>query len=125
MKLLLAGPGTGKTTRIKELVNGQHDLDKILVISFTNATIQDLLKSFSDANIGITGKNCMTLHKYALRINHQKSLHILNGIEVEILESYAKKFSITFDNLCKTLECITFEQMIAQTTAFIKTNPAY
>jgi DNA helicase-2/ATP-dependent DNA helicase PcrA len=125
MKLLLAGPGTGKTTRIKELINGQQDLDKILVVSFTNATIQDLLRSFSNAGIGITEKNCITLHKYALKINHQKSLHILNGIETEILESYAKKFSVTFDDLCKTLGCITFEQMITQTTAFMKTNPAY
>ncbi len=125
MKLLLAGPGTGKTTRIKDLVNSQQNLDKILVISFTNATIQDLLRSFSDASIGITEKNCITLHKYALKINHQKSLHILNGVEVEILESYAKKFSVAFSDLCKTLGCITFEQMITQTTAFIKTNPAY
>jgi len=125
MKLLLAGPGTGKTTRIKELINDQQDLNKILVVSFTNATIHDLLKSFFDAGIGITEKNCITLHKYALKINHQKGLHILNGIETEILKLYAKKFNITFNDLCKTLGCITFEQMITQTTAFIKTNPAY
>lgn len=125
MKLLLAGPGTGKTTRIKELINGQSDLDKVLVISFTNATIQDLLSSFSEASINITDKNCITLHKYALKINHQKNLHILNGTEVNILEFYAKKFSINFNDLCKTLGCITFEQMITQTTAFIKTNPTY
>ena len=77
------------------------------------------LSSFSD-KYWYYGKNCITLHKYALKINHQKSLHILNGVEIEILESYAKKFSIAFGDLCKTLGCITFEQMITQTTAFIK-----
>lgn len=125
MKLLLAGPGTGKTMKIKDLIDDQADLDKILVISFTNATINDLLQSFKESNMDITGKNCLTLHKYALRVNHQKSLHILNSIEADILNSYAKKFNTSFEDICKTLSCITFEQMITQTTAYIKTNPAY
>ena len=125
MKLLLAGPGTGKTARIKELIEGQEDASKVLVVSFTNATIQDLLKKFNDAGIGVNEKNCMTLHKYALKLNPQRKLHILNAEEVDILVSYAKKFSISFDDLCKTLRCITFEQMITQTTAYIENNPAY
>jgi|SRR3989338_4348341 len=125
MKLLLAGPGTGKTTRIKELIKLCPDLSKVLVLSFTNATIHDLISSFSQANLDITDRNCLTLHRYALRINHQKSLHILNATEEDILDSYAKKFNIGFDNLCRTLGCITFEQMITQTIAYIKSNPAY
>lgn len=125
MKLLLAGPGTGKTTRIKEMIGSLQDLSKVLVLSFTNATIHDLLNSFSQANINIKEKNCLTLHRYALRVNHQKDLHILNATEEDILDFYAKKFNVGFEDLCRTLGCITFEQMITQTIAYIKSNPAY
>ena len=74
MKLLFAGPGTGKTTRIKEIVGSCECLSKVLVLSFTNATIHDLLASFSEAGLAINESNCLTLHKYALRLNHQKNL---------------------------------------------------
>ena len=125
MRLLLAGPGTGKTTKIKELIGSHSDLNKILILSFTNATIHDLLNSFNEAKLDIKDKNCLTLHRYALRINHQKDLHILNATEENILGSYAKKFNIGFEDLCKTLSCVTFEQMITQTIAYIKSNPVY
>ncbi len=125
MKLLLAGPGTGKTTRIKELIESCSDLSKVLVLSFTNATIHDLISSFSQVNLDVTDRNCLTLHRYALRINHQKDLHILNATEEDILGSDAKKFNVGFDDLCRTLGCITFKQMITQTIAYIKSNPAY
>jgi DNA helicase-2/ATP-dependent DNA helicase PcrA len=125
MKLLLAGPGTGKTTRIKELLHDETNLDKVLILSFTNATIQDLLQSFIEENIDVTEKNCLTLHKYAARINHQKNKQVLNEVEKKILVSYSQKFDVCFDDLCKLFSCITFEQMIDQTIGFIKTNPAY
>ncbi len=125
MKLLLAGPGTGKTTKIKEIINSKSEKDRVLVISFTNATVQDLLADFRKDEINIEEKDCSTLHKYALRINHQKKLHILNEFEKKILEFYAKKFNSNFDDLCRTLGCITFDQMIIQTSEYIKSNPLY
>jgi superfamily I DNA/RNA helicase len=45
MKILLVGPGTGKTTNIKSIIEGQSDPSKILVLSFTNATVEDLKAS--------------------------------------------------------------------------------
>ncbi len=70
-KILLAGPGTGKTTKVKrDFLSEIKDFSKVLVLSFTNATINDLIKSFAKDSIPIGSKNCMTLHSYALRINH-------------------------------------------------------
>lgn len=76
MKILLAGPGTGKTTRIKEIITTDYaDAKSILVLSFTNATVRDLTSSFADhPNV-----ECVTLHKYALKINHLKNRYILGG----------------------------------------------
>ncbi len=125
MKLLLAGPGTGKTTKIKEMLTSHSNLDRVLVLSFTNATVQDLIQSFAEDGIDITDRNCQTLHKYALRLNHQKNLHILNSVEEDCLGFYSKKFNIAFRDLCRVLGCITFDQMIVQTTAYIQSNPAY
>ena len=119
MKLLLAGPGTGKTTKVKEFISSCSDPSKVLVLSFTNATIEDLLESFREAGIAVNEKNCMTLHRYALRLNYQKNLHILDGNEEKILTSYSKGFKVGFGDLCRTLECITFEQMIVQTKDYI------
>src|SRR3972149_1238542 len=49
MKILLAGPGTGKTTKVKTIIDGQYaGVKDILVLSFTNATVNDLIKSFSN-----------------------------------------------------------------------------
>ena len=46
MKILLAGPGTGKTTKVKEIINKNFKDSTVQVISFTNATIDYLTKSF-------------------------------------------------------------------------------
>ncbi len=51
MKILLAGPGTGKTTNIGNIIKGKGSLDGILVISFTNATVEDLKKSLSQVGL--------------------------------------------------------------------------
>lgn len=94
VKILLAGPGTGKTTRVKDIIQGNGDDKKILVLSFTNATINDLLKNFQQDNINITPDYCMTLHKYASKVNHNLGCHILDNEEVKRLESYSKKLNI-------------------------------
>ena len=47
IQILLAGPGTGKTTKIKEMMRKESNLDEVLILSFTNATIDDLLSDFA------------------------------------------------------------------------------
>lgn len=125
-KILLAGPGTGKTTKVKkEFLSTVIDFDSVLVLSFTNATIGDLLKAFAKDGIPIGEKNCLTLHSYALRINHKKSLHILNTLEERIVSKYASLFGIEKKTLCEMLSCITYDQMITDFLEFAKTNPVY
>lgn len=124
-KILLAGPGTGKTRRITDDFIAQEDPDNILVLSFTNATIDGLLKSFKDKNISITEKNCMTLSKYALKINHFSKLHILNQIETGIIKNFSKKVEIDLLKVCEQFNSITFGQMIEKSVDFIKNNPEY
>ena len=123
MKILLAGPGTGKTTKIKKLIATDYsEVEKIKVISFTNATVKDLTESFAD-NPKVS---CSTLHSFALKLNHLPELHILdNKDESKILLSLSDKLEIDFQTLCEQLKCITFDGMIASCVAFIKTNPAY
>jgi len=121
MKLLLAGPGTGKTTKVKEIINENYkDLD-VQVVSFTNATIDDLSQSFKDyANV-----NCATLHSFALRINHLPNFYVLNETEKKIIENLSEKIEIDFSTTCDLLSCISFDNMILSCTSFLKSNPAY
>ncbi|MDQ6757491.1 MAG: AAA family ATPase [Bacteroidota bacterium] len=67
MKILLAGPGTGKTTKIKSIIAEQYaNAEKIKVISFTNATVNDLTENFNNHQ----NVSCSTLHSFALGLNH-------------------------------------------------------
>lgn len=123
MKILLAGPGTGKTTKIKSLIRNEYrDFENILVLSFTNATVNDLKSSFTDFdNVEI-----YTLHSYALKINHLPHLHVLNDrIETQIVERYARIANIEFNEFCSLINCVTFQYMIENCISFIKSNPAY
>lgn len=123
MKVLLAGPGTGKTTKVKTLIKEQYkDCKNILVLSFTNATVNDLTESFSD-NPNV---RCYTLHSYALIINHLKNLHILDDVlETPILKHLSEKCEFEFDKLCYFFRCMTFDGMIQSCLDFLKDNPAY
>lgn len=123
MKILLAGPGTGKTTNIQNIIQEKKNLDCILVISFTNATVEDLKKSL--APIGLPGDNCMTLHKFAVKYNHDKSRHVLDFLEITELTQISKSTCIKFDNLCNFFSATTFDQMIARFVGFAKANPEY
>ena len=123
MKMLLAGPGTGKTTRVKEIIAQNYQKAKnILVLSFTNATVNDLTKSFSnDSRI-----NCCTLHSYALRINHLSDRYILDGkAEAPFLEKFAESIDVDFEHLCSVYKCITFDNMISECVRFLSSNPVY
>ncbi len=125
-KILLAGPGTGKTTKVKKEFLGEvTDFDQVLVLSFTNATINDLRDSFAKSGIAINEKNCMTLHSYALKINHQDNLHILNNVEESAIRKYTKTLNVDFQIFCQMLDSITYDQMITSLLDFAKANPAY
>lgn len=123
MKILLAGPGTGKTSKIRSLVQGKGDGSKVLILSFTNATIDDLNRKLGD--VGVSEKNCMTLHKFAVKYNHDRSRHVLLNKEIEELEQISKSTSIGFPELCDFLTCTTFNQMIDRFVAYAKTNETY
>lgn len=122
MKLLLAGPGTGKTTKVKSIIAQDFpDAKKINVISFTNATVIDLIESFNQ-NPNII---CSTLHSFALKPNHLPELHIIdNKIEFKILLSLSNKLEIYFSTFCEFVKCITFDGMITSCVGFFKANPA-
>lgn len=125
-KILLAAPGTGKTTKVKkDFLKGVQDFGNVLVLSFTNATINDLIKSFADSNIPIDEKNCMTLHSYALRINHRRDMHVLNTYEEKVVATLSKSLEVHFRLFCEMLDCITYDQMITDFLDFAKANPVY
>jgi len=123
MKILLAGPGTGKTTSIKKIIESKSGIASVLVISFTNATVEDLKKSLSP--IGLPFENCMTLHKFAVKYNHDKTRHVLDMLEFGELLKIAKVTEIGFSNLCDYLSATTFDQMIARFVSYAKANPEY
>ena len=126
-KLLLAGPGTGKTTRVKEIVKDalrKNPKTRLLVLSFTNATINDLLQELAED--GVTAKNCMTLHRFALKVNHNSEKYILaNKVEEKIVKDFAEKLEVNLPTFCELMSCITFSQMISDCVDFIDNNPAY
>jgi DNA helicase-2/ATP-dependent DNA helicase PcrA len=123
MKILLAGPGTGKTTNIKNIIQSKSNLDSVLIISFTNATVEDLKKSLIP--IGVSPENCMTLHKFAVKYNHDKSRHVLENIESNELKKISKQTQIGFSQLCDFLSATTFDQMIGRFVGYAKSNPEY
>lgn len=123
MKVLLAGPGTGKTTNIQKIIAEKLDPSRILVISFTNATVEDLKKSLVPAGVNV--ECCMTLHKFAVKYNHDKTRHVLENKEIEQLQQISDQTKISFVDLCNFLATTTFDQMIERFVGYAKANPAY
>lgn len=123
MRILLAGPGTGKTTNIGKIITTHGDGSKFLVLSFTQATVRDLQKSLKEQSI--TDDNCMTLHKFAVKYNHDRSRHVLLDKEVDELKTISKGTEIEFDKLCDFFNCTTFDQMISRFVEYAKSNPLY
>lgn len=121
MKILLSGPGTGKTTKVKTIIKSDYPEASVQVISFTNATINDLTDSFKT----FSNVKCATLHSYALKINHLPELHILNDLETKLLNALSQKTDIPFLTICDLLKCITFDRMIESCLSFLKRNPKY
>lgn len=123
MDILLAGPGTGKTTKVKSIIKENYSQkDNILVLSFTNATVNDLREDFK----GYKNVKCFTLHSYALKINHLPQLHVLSdNNEIIAIKYYADKLKISISEMCSMVDCITFDDMIYKCVDFLDNNPAY
>ena len=123
MKILLAGPGTGKTTHIKDIIRSEYSsATRVLVISFTNVTVNDLAGDFSD----YPAVRCYTLHSYALRINHLTDRYILDGsTEAPIIENLAEDLGVDLGYICELLGCITFDAMVTECLRFLGSNPTY
>ena len=123
MKLLLAGPGTGKTSRIKQVIREEFaNANRILVLSFTNSTVNDLTDSFKNWN----NVECYTLHSYALRINHLVDHHILDTYwELPKIKKYAKSIDVEYSELGYLLKYLTFDDMISKCVEFLTNNPVY
>jgi superfamily I DNA/RNA helicase len=124
IKLLLAGPGTGKTTSIKKLLEDRQPAS-VLVLSFTNATISDLIDGFSDSSLSIDSSNCMTLHSMALKVNHLENVQILGSDDAKLLNGYAKRMKLDFNFVCQSFNAITFDGMVTSCADFLESNPAY
>lgn len=123
MQVLLAGPGTGKTTKIRSILDEKPDVSRVLVLSFTNATVEDLKKELGGK--GVSEHNCMTLHKFAVKYNHDKFRHVLNRLEEDKLAYIATGVGVAFDQLCDFLSCTTFDQMIERFVTYASHNPTY
>jgi superfamily I DNA/RNA helicase len=123
VRLLLAGPGTGKTTRIKSIIDAEFaDAHNILVLSFTNATVNDLRRDLRQ----YTAIDCCTLHSYALRINPLGDRYVMDKkVELPIVEKLAKDLDVDFTFLCEILGCISFDAMVSECLRFLGANPAY
>jgi superfamily I DNA/RNA helicase len=121
--MLLAGPGTGKTWSTKRLVEDEYgDARRILILSFTNATVRDLADSFA----AYPQVDCYTLHSYALKINHLTDHYILDSaVEAKCMVKLADDLDVEFGFLCRQLRCITFDAMISECLSFLNANPVY
>ena len=53
-KILLAGPGTGKTRKVNaDFLKFVTDFSQVLIVSFTNVTINDLRAKFKKDSVPI------------------------------------------------------------------------
>ena len=131
--LVIAGPGSGKTTTIKEKVNyllENNDPEDILLLSFTNKSVEDIKKKLnSDVFV-------MTFHKLAIDIlKHYKYKYkiIDTTLLPFIIDEYIKIMPKEEKNkLCRYLniiklnfysqEYISFKKLIITFINLFKTN---
>lgn len=123
MKVLLAGPGTGKTAKIEEIVQKRKSGKDVLVISFTNATVEELKNKLG--KVGVDDTNCMTLHKFAVKYNHDSSRHVLAQFEERLIKKISKNTEMSFDGICDFIQVTNFDQMIGRFVEFAKINTHY
>ena len=103
IKILVAGPGTGKTTKFIELISQFKTPDNLLVISFTNTTVNQLRKDIKKGGIIIPEEKCTTLHRLALRIASPGKQYILTDKELGIVMNDAKRLDQEYEKICEKL----------------------
>ncbi|RLG15224.1 hypothetical protein DRN69_03410, partial [Candidatus Pacearchaeota archaeon] len=78
--LIVAGPGTGKTTllakRVKRILNNAlADIEEIIILSFTNSSVKDIREKLNEFKIS-QDVQVLTVHKLAYKVvlsNFEKS----------------------------------------------------
>ena len=99
--LVIAGPGSGKTTTIikkVEFLLSEKESTNILLLSFTNKSVDDLKKRINNENVDI-----MTFHKLA----------------ADILNAYNYNYNIVSDNLLSYIIDEYFLQMNQKDISFL------
>ena len=99
--LVIAGPGSGKTTTIikkVEFLLSEKESTNILLLSFTNKSVDDLKKRINNENVDI-----MTFHKLA----------------ADILKAYNYNYNIVSDNLLSYIIDEYFLQMNQKDISFL------
>lgn len=93
----LAGPGTGKSTAFRQIVESEHfNGKKVLILSFINMLVDDLRDTFKDhSNVEVA-----TLHSFATKLYKKKSrgeVEIDEKLDKFIGEDYTYLTNITTD----------------------------
>lgn len=122
--ILVAGPGTGKTSKIIERIKHLQNSDNLLVISFTNATVRQLRKDIKNrAGVELSYDKCTTLHSLALRLASPGKQYILMDSELALIQRDAKCLKENYEKICESFNCKDFNQTIRQAITYVKTNP--
>lgn len=95
---LIAGPGTGKTfalmRRTARLLQEESiDPSKILVVTFTRATAQDMIEELSELNVSGTDKiKATTLHSFCFSTLMRRGVLEITGRNPRTLLDFEKRF---------------------------------
>ena len=108
--LVIAGAGSGKTTTIIGkveylIINKLYNPEEILIISFTNESVNDLKKKIKYS------VNIKTFHKLALDIINDK-VHIQNNYLTYIINEYFNSYALYHPKTYKLLKIIIKKQDI-------------
>lgn len=119
--LVIAGAGSGKTFTIVNkinylLENKIYKEEEILVISFTNESVNDLKRKIK------FNLNIMTFHKLALTLLNDKNLKITTETYLKyIIEEYFNSYAINNKQTNKSLKRILKENTITNLSKLIFT----
>ena len=118
--LLIAGAGSGKTFTIINKINYLIDNNiykekEILVISFTNESVNDIKRKYNK-NIEIS-----TFHKLAINILKDENYHLASDTLLDyIINEYFESFAISNEKTRKIIKRIKIETSISSLKIYIK-----
>ena len=118
--LLIAGAGSGKTHTIINKINYLIDNNiykekEILVISFTNESVNDIKRKY-DKEIDIT-----TFHKLAINIIKDENYHLAGNTLDYIINEYFESYAKTNKKTNQIIKRICIETTISNLKTYIKT----